>query len=238
MFGLSKLAAMLGIVAITLTGCIAEDPSLLSAEERSIRAIEQQRKNTAIAVGALAGGGLALIATRDQSREEQLRGVALGVLAGGLAGFATGEYVNTRTRQFSNEQQTLRSLIAAADRDIANYRGLNETSRRLINQQRNKVRQLNRGLANNTQTTESYRTQIASASNNIRSLDTGIRDISKQISVMREDRDGLRANNKPTAGLSSRIASLEAEKRTLESRRRALASVYDEVPDSVGSYDF
>ena len=131
----------------------------------------------------------------------------------------------------------MRSLIAAADRDIANYRSLNSTSSRLITQQRNRVRQLNRQLANNEISAEGYRTRLASARNKVRSLDSGIADISKQIEVMSSDRDAIRASGKSTGGLSGRISALQSERRTLESRRRALASVYDEVPDSVGAYD-
>lgn len=242
MFGLTKLPAILGIVALSLSGCVdnfaPEDPSLLSSEEQSIRAIERQRTQTAVAVGAGAGALIGLVATRNQSREDQFKGILIGGLLGAAAGFATGEYVNTRTRSFSSDQQALQSLITAADRDIANYRSLNNTSSRLITQQRAKVRQLNGRLSSGAVSAESYRTQVASAANNIRSLDKGVSDIDKQIAVMKTDRDNIQAAGKSAGGLSSRISRLEAEKRTLESRRRSLASVYDEVPDAVGAYDF
>ena len=242
MFGFSRFTAILGVVALTLTGCdeslTTEDPSLLSAEERSIRNIERQRTETAVAVGAGLGVLTGLAATQGQSREEQLRGALIGGLIGAAAGAATGEYVNTRTRQFSNEQQALQSLIAAADRDIANYRSMNATSANLIQQQRSKVRQLNSRLSNGTESVEGYRAKIASATNNLRSLDKGIVDISKQIEVMKSDNNDLRAAGKSTGQLPNRIASLEQQKRVLEARRRELASVYNEVPDAVGSYTF
>lgn len=242
MVGFSKLTAVLAIVALTLSGCnenfVAEDPNLLTADELRIRSIESQRKQTAVLVGAGAGALVGLIAKRNGSREEQLRAALIGGVIGGLAGFATGEYVNTRTRQFSSDQSALRSLLAAADRDIANYRGLNSTSARLIDQQRAKVRRLNRRLANGEENAESYRTKLASARTNVGSLDRGITDINKQIDVMKADRDAIQAARKSTGGLSGRISSLERQKRTLETRRRALANVYDEVPDSVGAYDF
>ena len=242
MFGLTRLPGVLALVALMLSGCdenvVTEDPSLLSAEEQSIRSIEQQRKQTAVLVGAGVGAGIGLLATRDQSRQEQVRAALLGGVLGALAGYATGDYVNARTRQFSSEQDALRSLIAAADRDIANYRRLNATSARLVDQQRNKVRLLNGRLQSGAVSVEGYRTQIASAATNVSSLDRGIADISKQIQIMKSDRDAIQAAKNSTGGLSDRIASLEAQKRTLESRRRALASVYDEVPASVGTYDF
>ncbi len=242
MFGFTRMTAVLGVVALTITGCdeafVNEDPSLLSAEETTLRNIERQRRQTATAVGAGLGMLVGAVVTRDQPREDRIRGILIGAIGGALAGRATGDYVNTRTRAISNQQQGLRSLIAAADRDIASYRRLNNVTARLITQQRREINQLNRQLSSGTQTVDGYRAQIAAARNNIRSLDTGIEDITKQIGVMKADLSALNNAGRPTTGLANRIASLEEQKRVLQSRRRALANIYDEVPDSVGTYDF
>lgn len=235
---ISRMLAALSVAALTLSGCMAEDPSLLSPEERQIRSIEKQRSQTATLAGAGAGALVGLLASRGESREETLRNVLIGTAIGGGLGYATGEYVNTRARRFNNERQAYQALIASADRDIANYRSLNRTSQRLISQQRSKIRRLNSQLNSGAVSADQYRTQLASAANNIRSLDKGIADINQQVNVMKSDRDNIRRAGKSTSDLTNRITALEQQKRTLQTRRRQLATVYDEVPDSVGAYDF
>lgn len=237
----SKLTAILALSAMTLAGCMegmVEDPALLSAEERQLRQIERERNSTAIAVGAAAGALVGAAATQNRPRDEQMAGILIGAMIGGMAGSATGSYVNARAREFSSEQNGYRAAIAAADQDIRNYQSLNQTTSRLVSQQRSKVSRLNGQLRQGSISEEEYRVQIASARNNVRSIDNAIGDISKQIQVMRDDSNTRRANGKPTGDLNNRINSLEAQKRTLESRRRAMAEVYDDVPASVGSYQF
>lgn len=237
----SKLTAILALSAMTLAGCMegmVEEPALLSAEERQLRQIERERNSTAIAVGAAAGAFVGAAATQNRPRDEQMRGMLIGAMIGGMAGSATGSYVNARAREFSSEQNGYRAAIAAADQDIRNYQSLNQTTSRLVSQQRSKVSRLNGQLRQGSISEEEYRVQIASARNNVRSIDNAIGDISKQIQVMRDDSNTRRANGKPTGDLNNRINSLEAQKRTLESRRREMADVYDDVPASVGSYQF
>lgn len=245
----SKLTAILALSAMTLAGCMegmVEEPALLSAEERQLRQIERERNSTAIAIGAAAGAVLGAAATRDcprdqqqkKCRDEQMKGMLIGAIIGGMAGSATGSYVNARAREFSSEQNGYRASIAAADQDIRNYQSLNQTTSRLVSQQRSKVSRLNGQLRQGSISEKEYRVQIASARANVRSIDDAIGDISKQIQVMRDDSNTRRANGKPTGDLNNRINSLEAQKRTLESRRREMADVYDDVPASVGSYQF
>lgn len=237
----SKLTAILALSAMTLAGCMegmVEDPALLSAEERQLRQIERERNSTAIAVGAAAGALVGAAATQNRPRNEQMAGILVGAMIGGMAGSATGSYVNARAREFSSEQNGYRAAIAAADQDIRNYQSLNQTTSRLVSQQRSKVSRLNGQLRQGSISEEEYRVQIASARNNVRSIDDAIGDISKQIQVMRDDSNTRRASGKPTGDLNNRINSLEAQKRTLESRRRAMVDVYDDVPASVGSYQF
>lgn len=167
-----------------------------------------------------------------------MQGMLIGAIIGGMAGSATGSYVNARAREFSSEQNGYRASIAAADQDIRNYQSLNQTTSRLVSQQRSKVSRLNGQLRQGSISEKEYRVQIASARANVRSIDDAIGDISKQIQVMRDDSNTRRANGKPTGDLNNRINSLEAQKRTLESRRREMADVYDDVPASVGSYQF
>ena len=250
---INKLLATLAIAALVLSGCqgldtsfASEDPSTLTAEEREIRAVQVKRRQTAIAIGAIIGAPLGVAIARKVaanrgrtlSKPEELAAALVGTAIFAGLGKVTGDYVNSRSQNYGSQQQELRALITAADRDIANYRRLNQTSSRLISQQRSKVKTLNSRLQAGSVSTSSYRSQIASARNNIASLDGGISDLEKQIKFMKNDIAQRSKAGQETGGLSSRIKSLESQKRTLESRRRELAIVYDEVPSEVGAYDF
>ncbi len=233
------LAATLMLMAcddIPLPGNLApENAQFLSAEENQIRQVERKRVQTATAVGCIGGGliGGVVANQSDLSRNQQILVAGVGCALGGLAGRASGQYVNTRTRDFSNQQQGYRSIIAAADQDIANYRSLNATTSRLVGQQRSKVARLNAQYKAGSLQKDQYRAQIASADTNLRTLRNQTSAIDKQISVMQEDSQKISQSGASTSQLDTRIARLRAEKTRLESNRSALARVYSDVPSDV-----
>lgn len=231
----ARLLAVLTLAAFTLAACLEgipgfEDPALLSAEERQIRKIEQQRLTQSIGIGCLVGSASGLLLGNDEDRKQN---ILLGTAVGCAVGFAAGQYINTRSAQFSNSQQHSRALIAAADKDIQQYRSLNSTTRSLVSQQRSKVAKLNREFSAGTISSEGYRTQISSAGKNLRTLENQSKAMNDQINVMKTDAGAIRSNGGSSSAINQRISSLESEKRQLDSQRRALANIYDDVPPAV-----
>jgi len=232
------------VSSLVLSGCVdsgtqgsglaAPPTAPLSAEEQQLRNleqqrfVEQQRLKTATTIGALGGAvvGAIVADSQDMDETETLAATFIGGLLGAAAGQATGQYVNTRTQAFANEQDQARALIASADQAIASSAQFNRTASRLIEQQEKKIANLNSQLQSGAITEADYRGRIRSANANLATLNN-------QIDVTRDNIKALRRSTGNAPGLERKIPQLEEQLRILEGFRDGLQDVYGRVPPSV-----
>ena len=216
----------------------AEDTGALSPEERQLRQVERTRRNRvaqATGVGCVAGGAAAWLKNQIEGNSTSVSDVAIGAALGCSIGFASGIYINSRTKSYASEQERYRALIAAADQDIAEAQSLNTTTSRLITQQRRKISRLNNQYAAQQISRDDYRAQIASAKNNAVAIDNQIQGLSGQAKLIREDAAKIKATGTDTSDLERRISGLEKQRADLEQKRRQLTSLYNDVPPDVGA---
>lgn len=205
--------------------------------------MEKKRVAQSVAVGCLTGAIVAQLAVQGNPKFEGEIGQVLGQLGldkktviaaiGCGAGKLSGDYVNSRSREYGNAQAGYKAMIAAADRDIARYKSLNDTTSRLIKQQRAKIASLNKQYKAKQITKQQYRDQIASSKDNVKVIDAQRTDLKKQVTLMKKDSKALAKSGTNPNSLNQKIVSLEKQLIALDNQRTAMVKAYNDVPPEV-----
>jgi uncharacterized protein YhaN len=229
-----SMVVVLAIASCTTTSAKPENEALLSNEERTLRA-EDKRFKTGIVVGCLGGAAIGFIVSKAKkmSTAGTIKATAIATAAGCAAGAAAGYYVNSRNKDFANEQQASRSLIEAADADIARYKKSNSNADKLVRQQRAKVANLNDRYKRKELTAAGYRKQVASAENNKILFEKKVNEANDNIKLMNSDIKQLKGAGKNTSELERKRQQLVAQRNKLEEKVDLLAATYDNMPPEV-----
>jgi|GEM_PF-6432151 len=228
----STILASSMVVVLATSGCstVAIDPDTMSPAEVALRQEQNERVRimqgvaTGAGIGAVIGGGLAAIMGGDAN--DIMKMAALGAVAGGMAGGADANRVNSGAGAQSAEQQKYKQIIANANTNIAYYKSVNKNASAVVREANRDVSKLNAQYKSGAISKAEYRSEMASARGNVRILDGNLNKIDTDI------------NDLQTSGVnvSSKINTLKAQKRALERERDALVKAYSRVPSDVGKY--
>lgn len=216
------------------TSAQQEDPTLLSDQERALRA-ENERFTTSLLVGCGSGAAIALIVSTatKASAGQTLVNMGIGLVGGCLAGYAAGYYLNARNKDYANKQEAYRNIIKGADEDVARYAALNKSTKALVQEQKTKVASLNKRYAEQKLSADDYSKQMAAATKNKELLDKKVTEANDNIKLMDQDIGQLKSAGQSTAELEAQRTKLIAQKKQLEENVVALALVYKNMPPDV-----
>ncbi len=217
--------------ASLLSACVTSGAGL-SADEQQLRQTERIRLAQGVVGGAVLGAAAgALLAAALGGDDRQIaHGAIAGAAVGGVAGAADAGNVNAHARAQYEQQQSLENQIAAADRNIAEYRKVTDAARRIAASERASIARLNGEFARGEVTAAQYRAELVNARGNLAALTSQIRNAEQDIA----DLDQSGASGHPAG--ASRKARLVEEKTRLEQERATLERIYLGVPSQVGRY--
>lgn len=230
-----RMAALSAIVILAagLGGCAtgrrAPSPYLTPAEQQLRNEVETERNLEGAALGCL--GGAILGALIDENNRE--RGAAIGCGAGAVTGYVASEYVNARNAEYADAQAYARAREEGAQRAAARYRQATATARALVADEKRKIAALNAQYRARQITAEQYKSQVASAAENIQLLNRQIGQIDDTIAQI--DRDNSAAGSTST-GMRKRRDELTTERDRLRRAVTELSELYSrEIPAEVGT---
>ena len=228
-------AALLLSFSVALSGCVTATPpkANMSPTEAALR--QKQTENvrivqgvaTGAAIGAVLGGGLALIASGGD-KKAMLRGAGVGALAGGVMGGVDANNVNQKTRAEAAQQDQLKAVIANANKNIAHYKSMANMTAKLASEERSNISRLNKSYQNGELDVAGYRSQLGYARENLRIVDGQISDVDRDINDLQKYSPG-------NTQVAAKVASLKSTKASLVRQRENLASSYSRVPSEINS---
>ncbi|PRX10065.1 UNVERIFIED_ORG: hypothetical protein BCL66_105251 [Martelella mediterranea] len=228
----STILASTMVVVLATSSCstVAIDPDTMSPAEVALRQEQNERVRimqgvaTGAGIGALIGGGLAAVMGGDG--DDILKMAALGAVAGGMAGGADANRVNSGAGAQAAEQQRYKQVIANANNNIAYYKGVNRNASTIVRDANRDVSKFNAQYKSGAISKSDYRSKMASARGNVRILDGNLNKIDTDINDLQNS----------GVNVSSKVNTLKAQKRALERERDALVKAYSRVPSDVGNY--
>ncbi|WP_028877977.1 hypothetical protein [Terasakiella pusilla] len=172
------VAAVL-ISAFMVTGCVTtggtSNANLSPAEQKLREQNSQMTSNvaTGAALGALAGGLLALV---SGNRKNAIGYAAAGAVMGGASGY----YVTKRQQQYASEEQRLDSMIADAQTSNAQAKEMADTARAVIKEDMSRIDQIEKELASGKITQQTATQRLALVDDNAKLLESNIAALKKQ----------------------------------------------------------
>lgn len=227
-----KLVAPILICAFLATSCATTsgDPATMTSAEIALRQRQNEDVRIAqgVATGAIIGaaGGALLAALAGGDSNSIARGAIAGGVIGGVAGGVDANNVNRNARAEAGQQDRYRTIIANADHNIAHYRRMNGLTSQLISEENARIARLNGEYRAGRVDKAKYRSQLSNARSNLSLVDGQISKVDRNISDLRNE-------GKNGAPVSSKVATLQAEKSRLQAQRKALATAYSRVPDDI-----
>lgn len=228
--------AFVAVASLLLGACVTtmgnEEANALTPAEKDLRTrTEQQRVAQAAATGAIAlailgaVAGAAIGARSGNAGAGALIGGAGGAVAGGLMGAAYGSYVNAKARNYSNAEARANALAAEADKDIANYTAINNSSRQILADEQAKVAHLTQEYQAKRISKEAFQKGISSAKNNANIMKDQVKAMDDQIADMEADRQ--------TAQLTNQVQQLKEQRDSLKDTYERLIQLYGTVPNDL-----
>ena len=230
-----RVLAILLAVSTSVSGCIATNQPTEHLTPTEIALRQKQTEHvrvvqgiaTGALIGAVVGGGLGLIVSGGDKRS-MLRGAGIGAIAGGVLGGVDANRVNKETREVAKEQDELKTIIEATNKNIAYYRSMATMTAKIAANANEQIPHMNASYQAGTLDQQTYRNKLSGARENLRIADMQIANVDRDIS----DLESVKKNKQ--LKVDAQITKLKKEKEALTKQRDALHAAYSRVPTDIG----
>lgn len=157
-----------------------------------------------------------------------LRGAGIGAVAGGVLGGLDANKVNKETREVATEQDELKTIIEATNKNIAYYHSMADMTAKIAANANEQIPLMNASYQAGTLDQQTYRNKLQGARENLRIANKQIDNVDRDIS----DLETVKKDKK--LKVDAQIAKLKKEKEALTKQRDALHAAYSRVPTDIG----
>ena len=229
------LALSMAVSACTTSGGRGDGvgDASLTPEQRQLRA-EADRFNQTIGEGALFGalGGAALGALLGG--DDPLAGAAVGAAAGAAVGAGAGYLVAAQNESYATEEARLDAQIQAARRDAARYRTIAVTTRSVVDGHKETIARLNSQYRAGQITAADYRTEVASVSGDLQSIETLIDENRTLVGAYETEIASLQGARQDATQLIAARDEMVEQRQSLEDQYDQLLEAVDAAPVAFG----
>jgi hypothetical protein len=222
--GSLKLVAAVFGATVLISGCaqVGAHNENLTPEQRELRERTQRFNETVItgaAAGAVLGGVLGALVSRDRAQ-----GAVIGAAAGAALGGGAGYYIATRNERFATREEAANARITAARREANDLARTASVAERVTRENRARIGELDRRYRAGQITAAQYRQETASMREDLSNMRNAARKAGEVSVAMAGD-----AGSSDAALRAQANRAAEAQ-RTLERSAAQLEEALRRVP--------